>query len=512
MSKQKIHNLTEDQISELFEDVYEIEEHSCDIDSDDVIWTPHPGSQTWFLTCPAYECLLSGPRGTGKTDVLIMDFAKDCGVGWGPSWRGLVLRQTYKQLADVVVKTRKWFPKIFPGIDFNKADLIWTWPTGETLMLSYMDNPSHYETYHGWEIPFISFEELSNWSTDECYELMKTCCRSSFSKKINGKKIPIPKRIRSTTNPWGKGHTWIKKHFVSAGRPLEIITNEYGRTKTWINSNVLENKTLHDADPDYLNTLKSIKDPNKRKAWLHGSWDIVSGGIIGDLWDENVHVLKPFRIPQEWRIDRAYDHGSSSPFTVGWFAESDGSEIDIGDGVYKYFPKGSLILIHEWYGWNGEDNTGLYMNSQDIALGIMKIEREYSLLKNHKVLPGPADNQIFNSEDGESIASRMARIRSGKSVISGVRWKRSNKNPGSRIIGLDLFRILLSESAKKDSDSPGFYVFDTCREGFLRCVPSIPRDEKNPDDAMKEGIEDHSWDMVRYRVLSRIHEAKIQEV
>lgn len=365
------------------------------------------------------------------------------------------------------------------------------------------------------------FEELTNWPTDECFELMKTCNRSSAMVKINGVKRKVPKRMRATTNPWGKGHAWIKKYFISAGKELDIVKTFSGgnnpdgtprqRTRTWINSHVLENKTLHEADPDYLNILKSIKDPNKRKAWLYGSWDIVSGGIIGDLWDSDKHILKPFDIPQEWRIDRAYDHGSSSPFSCGWFAESDGSEIEIEPGEFKYFPKGSLILIHEWYGWNGEDNTGIYMNSTDIAENIMKIEKEYSLLKDHRVYPGPADNQIFNVEDGESIAGKMARIRKGKFITKGIKWKRSNKNKGSRIIGLDLFRTMLDESLKPYKERPCFYVFDTCRDGFIRCVPSIPRDEKNPDDA-DTTVEDHTYDMVRYRILSRITSSKTQEI
>ena len=872
-----IHNLSQSQLDDLFQEVEEIERLSMDIDDDDVIWKPHPGSQEFFLACPVYECLLSGPRGTGKTDVLLMDFARDCGVGWGPNWKGLLLRQTYKQLADVIVKSRKWFPRIFPGIEFNKADLVWTWPTGETLMLSYMDSPSHYDTYHGWEIPWCvshdtkirmadgstklirdihvgdqvmtlegpkpvlrvvhsfkpaveasffdddgqllgtqiqgeehqilsiygmhteysqdslnealqfscnqtpwlgykslqdarqhnsqvslneqsqenslelnlpfaiseyydklssylcqiflqslkcqspckkskqdhnlflknvenffshisdhiflpkegvvcnqefqqfllydiqsflgrllslyqkmegvalgyefpcdygdrliqdliknhfsccshndeqfhpvpkngqdisplyvenvvpilslsdkgvletlhkndfsnfyihpyskelrhsnlnpsstlaysckfsplnkkvhlvdltiadashyitdlnqsqvvsskyknspksvvnkncSFEELTNWPTDECYELMKTLNRSSYRRKVNGEWQSVPKRIRATTNPWGKGHAWIKKYFINAGAELEVVTNKFGKTRTWINSKLLENTTLHDADPDYVNILKSIKDPNKRKAWLYGSWDIVSGGIIGDIWEHDKHVLKPFPIPKEWKIDRAYDHGSSSPFSVGWFAESDGSEVEIEPGKFKYFPKGSIILIHEWYGWSGEDNTGLYMNSTKIALEIMRIEKEYGILNTHKVAPGPADTQIFNTEEGESIATRMARIRSGRSIIPGIKWKRANKKPGSRIIGLDLFRTMIEESLNPYPDKPCFYVFNTCRDGFLRCVPSMPRDEKNPDDA-DSSVEDHTYDMVRYRILSKIQVSKTQEV
>jgi len=31
-----------------------------------IIWSPWPGSQQKFLSCPVWECLLEGPRGGGK--------------------------------------------------------------------------------------------------------------------------------------------------------------------------------------------------------------------------------------------------------------------------------------------------------------------------------------------------------------------------------------------------------------------------------------------------------------
>ena len=57
------------------------------------VWAPFPGAQKRFMTCPAWECLLHGNRGGGKTDVLLMDFAQGVGVGYGADYRGLLLRE-----------------------------------------------------------------------------------------------------------------------------------------------------------------------------------------------------------------------------------------------------------------------------------------------------------------------------------------------------------------------------------------------------------------------------------
>ena len=87
-----------------------------------VIWSPFPGSQRLFLSCPIFEVLLEGTRGGGKTDTLLMDFAREVGKGYGAEWNGVLFRQTYPQLDDVVKKSKKWFPQIFPTAKFNESE------------------------------------------------------------------------------------------------------------------------------------------------------------------------------------------------------------------------------------------------------------------------------------------------------------------------------------------------------------------------------------------------------
>ena len=84
-----------------------------------IAWQPHPGSQTLFLACPVTECLYEGTRGPGKTDALLVDFAQHVGQGFGASWRGILFRQSYPQLADVVSKSKRIFRQVFPDARFN---------------------------------------------------------------------------------------------------------------------------------------------------------------------------------------------------------------------------------------------------------------------------------------------------------------------------------------------------------------------------------------------------------
>jgi len=95
-------------------------------DEPNVIWEPYPGSQSRFLTCPFREVLYEGTRGPGKTDALLMSFAQWCGVGFGAAWRGIIFRETFPQLKDVVAKSRRWFSQIFPAARFNESDHCWS--------------------------------------------------------------------------------------------------------------------------------------------------------------------------------------------------------------------------------------------------------------------------------------------------------------------------------------------------------------------------------------------------
>ncbi len=65
----------------------EIETETETKDGKRVAWSPQPGSQVDFLQCPLAELLIHGTRGGGKTDALLMSFAKFVGRGHGQAWR-----------------------------------------------------------------------------------------------------------------------------------------------------------------------------------------------------------------------------------------------------------------------------------------------------------------------------------------------------------------------------------------------------------------------------------------
>lgn len=458
-----------------------------------VIWRALPGSQTLFLQSPIREVCFAGTRGPGKTDAMLFSFAQYCGRGYGDYWRGIIFRRNYKHLDDIISKSKRWFNKSAqkPRFLAGSNNLKWVWPTGEELLFRAFEEEDDYWDYHGHEYPFIGWEELTSWPSIKCYESMKSCNRSSYQAidefgrlKPSG---PIPKFIRSSTNPYGVGHNWVKNYFIDPKPYGNIIIDDKGNKRVALFGSINENPYL---DQDYIQMMQGLTDENKKKAWLYGSWDITSGGMFDDLWNQQIHVIKPFAIPRSWKIDRSFDWGSSRPFSVGWWAESDGTEAKMTDGTKRIFPRGTLFRINEWYGSDGRPNEGLRLTAKTVAIGIKDREKQMTL--GRTIIPGPADSAIYAVTDDASIADNMEK--------EGIFWNHADKRSGSRKNGWELIRDRLHATLNNDLEKPGFFVFENCRD-FIRTVPGINRDKKDPDDVDTES-EDHIADDVRYRVLA----------
>jgi hypothetical protein len=127
------------------------------------------------------------------------------------------------------------------------------------------------------------------------------------------------------------------------------------------------------------------------------------------------------------------------------------------------------------------------MLAVDIAREIVEREK----LMPMKVLPGPADTSIFDTQNGMCIADDMAK--------GGVQWSRADKSPGSRKNGWEMIRKLLKQA--RGNESPGLYVFDNCVH-VIRTLPVLPRSQRDADDVDTDA-EDHAADVIRYRCSAK---------
>lgn len=464
----------------------------------EIVWAPQPGSQVAFLSCPVFEVLYEGERGPGKTIALVMDYLRDVGKGHGAAWRGVLFRKTFPELDDVITKCRLWIPQIYPTAKYNESSHTWTFADGEQLLLRHFRRPADYVHFHGHEYPWIGWEELGTWMDDKCYKVMFSCCRSSA--------VGVPCRTRATANPYGIGHNWIKRRFRLKGIPQRVkgpvIRDSYDREgelepeRCYVHGELKENKVLLTATPNYVSNLRAAaRNPAELRAWLRGDWDIVAGGMFDDVFETAVHMVPDIPlhlIPKGWYIDRSYDHGSSAPFSVGWWAESNGEPFTYKGYTYGTVP-GDLYRIAEWYGWTGEENTGLRMLAGDIAQGIKDRQVDWGI--DRRVKPGPADSSIYDPYEGDlTIAGDMG--------VKGIKWTHADKSGGSRKQGWEQIRKRLKAAMPVPGnirEEPGMFIMQRC-VNWERCVPVLPRSDTDPDDVIKNGIENHNGDETRYRL------------
>jgi hypothetical protein len=295
----------------------------------------------------------------------------------------------------------------------------------------------------------------------------------------------------SASNPGSVGHGWVKHTFIDNCSPFEIrdmskVDDEGGMRRVFMPARMEDN--IHLDSETYRRALRGLGNPVLVKAMEEGDWDIAPGAIFSDVWDKKIHILEPFVIPASWYIDRSFDWGWSKPFSVGWWAQSDGSPARTKDGKELHFAPGTMIRFAEWYGWNKKPNVGLRMTAKDIAKGIVQRERSMGL---KYVSPGVADASIFDNVNEVCIADEMAG--------EGILWEKGNKKPGSRKIGLMLILQMMQNSTQRYWEYPGLFVWKNCH-AFIRTIPILPSLEGDPDDVDTKS-EDHVYDEVRYRIL-----------
>ncbi len=437
-----------------------------------VIWAPQP-RQAEFMRRPEDEALYGGAAGGGKSDALVIEALRQVGV---PHYKALILRKTFPQLSELVDKTMNYYPAAFPGAVFNDTRHTWTFPSGARVIFGAMQHPADRTRYQGQSYDFIAFDELTHFTLEE-YTYM-------FSRnRPNGPGTRV--YVRSTANPGGVGHGWVKQRFITAAPPMTPITE----TVTWVRpdgtlgsreqkrvfvpSSVFDNPALLRNDPSYVARLAAMPEAEKR-ALLYGDWDSFSGQVFTEWRNDpahygdrlRTHVIDPFRVPGDWAVWCGFDWGYARPFSVGWYA------VDRGGRMYR---------VRELYGSDGAPDRGIRLEPGALARLIRRTEEEDPNLRG-RTIHRVGDPAVWQSDGLESIGALMERER--------VYWERGDN---ARIAG----KMQVHHRLAFGPDGvPMLYVFSTCRS-FIRTLPALVYSATDPEDVDTAG-EDHAYDELRY--------------
>lgn len=403
--------------------------------------------QQAFIDSQAFETLFGGAAGGGKSYGHLVD-----GLLYAlkyPKSKQIIFRSTFADLEKSLIRTSM---DLYPLsiADYNSSKHTWKFKNGSIIDFGYIQYEKDVYQYQSAEYDVIRFDELTHF-TEFMYTYMISRCRGAN---------PYPKCIKSSTNPGGVGHNWVKERFIDIGAPNVIHTCklETGETTTriFIPSLVQDNKFMLTYDPDYIKRLDALPE-KERRALKYGDWDIFDGQFFTEF-KRDIHVIEPFEIPKDWYIYFVMDYGLDK-LAGYWIA------VDYNNNAY---------VFREVY------ESNLLVSQARDKIKEMTNEPIYLYL-------APPDLWNRHKETGKSTADIFEE---GDITL----YKTNN----DRIQGW----LQMKEWLKPYKDEQGcmtakLKIFNTCKN-LIRCLPQIQHDEKRVGDIANEPHElTHSVDAIR---------------
>ncbi|WP_160319549.1 terminase large subunit domain-containing protein [Herpetosiphon geysericola] len=387
-----------------------------------------------------------GARGGGKSHWLLGQLAEDC-LRY-PGLKCLLLRKVGKALAEAFFDL---LPKVMGGIHgqytYVPSNSTLTFANGSRIIIGHFQKESDIDAYLGLEYDVIGVEEATT-LTAQKYVDIRTCCRSS---KPNWRP-----RTYSTTNPGNIGHAWYKERF---------ITNR-DADRVFIPATADDNAF---NNPEYRAILDSLTGWRLR-AWRYGDWDIAAGQFFTNFRRE-LHVIKPFVIPDDWTVWGAMDYGFHH-YTMAYLLAED------GDGNIYH------VAEHGERGWLIPDN----------AASINAMFERHGVTAN-RLKTFVAGTDVFaKKEDGITIADKY---RAHSIVLKPATTNRING-------AAEYLARLGNPDAGR---APRMFMFDTCTR-LINCIPSLQVDPNRPEDVRKVNVDDDGrggddpYDASRYGIMA----------
>lgn len=455
-----------------------------------VVWEPRSKPQAAFITCPVFEIFYGGSRGSLKTDGSLGDWLSHASK-YGEDAIGLMVRRRRTELVETYERAKAIYePLGFRFIDSGVDTHTCKAPNGARLRFAYLERDADADAYQGHSYTRVYVEEIGNFPGPKPVMKLMATLRSAAG---------VPCGFRATGNPGGPGHQWVKARYIDpAPSGWEVQETEY--RNPWTNEMVVRDRiyipgkiTDHNLlGAEYVANLQMSGSPELVRAWLEGDWNVIAGAFFPEF-SASKHIIEPMELPPHWQRFRACDWGSARPFSVGWYA--------VSEGELPQFPRGALIKYREWYGMQpGQPNVGLKLTAEEVADGILERDDDgYEFKWPHSVI----DPAAFARDGGPSIAERMATHTHGRVV-----WREADNKRVARMGALGGWDQLRARLKGDEDERPMLYFFSTCTH-TIRTLPALQHDEGRPEDVDTDG-EDHAPDETRYACMSRPYLRKEQ--
>lgn len=397
--------------------------------------------QKRFIDATESEVLFGGAAGGGKSYGQMVDtllFALKY-----PGSKQLVLRRTFAELDKSLIRLSL---SIFPNkiYSFNSSSHTGKFKNGSCVDFGYCATENDVYQYQSAEYDVIRFDELTHFTEAQYIYLIS---------RVRGANT-YPKQIKSSTNPGGIGHGWVKRRFVDAGERGRSFTGDDGMQRIFIPSLLDDNRFLCEGDPKYRERLLALPEREK-KALLYGDWNIFEGQYFTEF-KRDTHVISPFEIPRSWRKFRTIDYGLDRLACL-WIA------ID---------PEGQFFVYREYC----ESNLSISAAAKAILERTPESEDIYATL-------APPDLWSRSQETGKTKASLFSEY--------GINFtKTSNEREAGWLALKELLTV-------REPGGARLKFFSQCTE-IIKCLPALLIDKVKTSDCSTEPHEiTHAPDALR---------------
>lgn len=227
---------------------------------------PHSKQRIFLYLGDVKEVMYGGAAGGGKSSALLLAAAQYVDV---PGYAALLLRSSFPDLMQpdaLIPRSKDWW--LGKGPKWNPTEKRWTFPSGATITFGYLERDDHVYQYQGAAYQFIGIDELTQ-HTEFRYRYLF----SRLRKPGDGPLAEVPLRMRSASNPGGRGHEWVKNRFI------DPRTREKGAV--FVPASLKDNPSLNAVE--YIKSL-SLLDPITRAQLLQGDWNAFEGGRFKKEW------------------------------------------------------------------------------------------------------------------------------------------------------------------------------------------------------------------------------------
>ena len=384
--------------------------------------------QKAFIDADQSEVLFGGAAGGGKSYGQIVDallFALRY-----PASKQLILRRTFAELDKSLIRTAlALYPRDL--FSFSGTSHTGQFKNGSIIDFGYCATESDVYRYQSSEYDVIRFDELTHFTEDQYVYLIS---------RVRGKNS-YPKQLKSTTNPGGIGHAWVKARFIDGYPPNTERPGTRGMNRIFIPSKLRDNRFLLEFDPDYAARLEALPR-EERRALLDGDWDVFEGQYFTEFQRER-HVVTPYPLPEGTRIYRTIDYGLDRLVCL-WIA---------------VHPSGRSTVFRELC----ESDLPISRAAEAIL--------EFS----------PKDEDVYATLAPPDLFARVQETGRTKAEIFGECGVRLTKTSNERETGW----LAIKELLCKSGEAGGLEIFETCPE-LIRTLPALVRDKLRPTDCANE--------------------------